>query len=87
MRTITTSKGKTYTVISAWAPSVIDGSCGIQLLDARRLPEIAAEFDGLTHIHFSDSQTGEYDFDGYTQLVSIRRKDDVCHLKLMQEAT
>ena len=76
MRTLTTSKGKTYENVNyAWAP-LHDGSCGISLEDSRPLHEIAAEFDGLTHMHYADTATGEYDFDGYTRLTAIRKQQD-----------
>ena len=68
-RTITTSNG-TYPVAYAWAPR-FDGSCGIGLLDSRPIAQITGEFDGLTHIHYSDPPAGEYDFDGYTRLSKI----------------
>ena len=73
MRTITTSKGTEHEVDFAWAPT-FDGKCMIQLLDERRFPEIAAEFDGLERVHFNDGEAErEYDFDGYTALVGLIR--------------
>ncbi len=76
MRKITTSKGTEHEVDFAWAPT-FDGKCLIQLRDGRRVPEIAAEFDGLEHIHFIDAEAErEYDFDGYTAIVGFFRNPD-----------
>lgn len=70
MRIITT-KNKTVEVDFAWAPTA-DGSCMIQYADDRRLPEIAAEWDGLETIHFTDGAAEkEYDWTGYTRLMQI----------------
>lgn len=70
MRTITTSR-KTYEVDFAWAPNS-DGSCTIQMTDDRRVPVIAAEFDGLESIHYHDGPAEqEYDWTGYTRLVTV----------------
>lgn len=85
-RTITTSNGKTYNVAYAWAP-LFDGSCGIGLLDPRPIAQITGEFDGLTHIHYSDPPTGEYDFDGYTRLSKISASDQpgLVYIRLIKE--
>ena len=85
MRTITTSKNKTYEVDYCWAPC-LNGGCGIGLRDARPLAEIIPEFDGLSHIHLIDTATGEFDFDGYTFLQSIRRTGEQVHIELRKEA-
>ena len=84
MRTITTSKGKTYPVAYAWAP-LWNGNCGIALVDdPRLLSEIAAEFEGLTnvHLHDPDDSTPERDFEGYTKLIQIQRADDAVQIVL-----
>ena len=83
MRTIKTSKGKTFDVEYAWAPTM-DGACGIGLLDTRPLHRIAADFSGLTHIHFTDTETGEWDFDGYTVLSMISRAGGIVRIKLVK---
>lgn len=85
MRRIDTSKGKTYEVDYAWAP-LYDGTCGIGLRDNRPLSQIAEEFDGLTHIHYSDPKTGEDNFDGYNELVLIERTGDNVQMKLAKGA-
>ena len=70
MRTIKTTKG-TYEVDFAWAPT-FDGTCMIQYADDRRFPEIAAEWDGLGTVHFTDEAAEqEYDWEGYTRLTHL----------------
>lgn len=81
MRKLTTSKGLTYEVTTAFAP-LYDGSCVISLHDNRRLPEIAEEFDGLTTMHLIDTDVGEADFDGYNTLMSIMRVRGEVQMKL-----
>lgn len=82
MKTITTSAGKTYENVDyAWAP-LRDGTCMIALRDARRLPAIAQEFDGLSHIHYTNTATGEYDFDGYSELTEICRVGELVNITL-----
>lgn len=76
MRTIATSNGNVYQVKFAWAPTY-DGQCMIDLPDARRLPEIAQEFDGLAAIRYVDGPAeAEYIWEGYTALRSIVRHPD-----------
>ena len=74
MNRITTSSGKTFDVQFAWAPDPM-GKCMIQMPDERRLPEIAADFDGVERVHYVDeSAEREYDWDGYTALDAIMRQ-------------
>ena len=71
--TITTSQNKTYPVLwidtSAFNPNVLV----MQMTDARRLPVIASEFDGLTEIVRTDENQGDKTFNGYSRLVGIKR--------------
>ena len=83
MRTIKTSKGKTFTVDYCWAPN-LDGSCGIGLHDSRPLNKIATDFTGLTSIHFKDTETGEWDFNGYTVLAAISQQAGDVRIKLVK---
>lgn len=70
MRKITTKNG-THEVDFAWAPT-FDGTCMIQYADDRRLPQIAADWDGLDTMHFTDEEAErEYDWEGYTRLTQI----------------
>lgn len=70
MRIITTKKGR-HEVDFAWAPT-FDGTCMIQYADTRRLPLVAAEWDGLESIHFTDEEAEqEYNWEGYSRLTQI----------------
>ena len=57
----------------------------MQMTDTRRLPEIAAEFDGLTKITRTDKHQGDKTFAGYTRLVNIKRMGD--DVLIQMEAT
>jgi hypothetical protein len=83
MRTVTTKNGS-YNVNYAWAP-LMDGSCEICMNDTRLLSQIAPEFEGLDAIHFVDTDTGEYDYLGYTVLSGINRDSRGVHIKLIKE--
>lgn len=78
MKTLTTNKGLTYEVDYAWAP-LLDGTCRIQMIDDRPLSVIAPEFEGLSSIHYSESSTGEYEYDGYDILSGIVLSDPTRH--------
>ena len=86
MRTITTDKGITYEVEYTWTMAGDDRTLSIALKDKRPLSQLAAEFEGLSRIHFVDEKTGEMDFLGYTRLVRMdRRLSWVTRLLLMRE--
>lgn len=82
MRTIRI-KDKEYNVSSAWAP-LIDGSCGIVLLDKMPISQIETEFSGANEIHFHDPITGDAVFRGYTVLDSIHENiiPDAIYIRL-----
>ena len=83
--TITTSQNKTYTVQWIDTPIINAGSLVMQMADPRPLPEIAAEFDGLTEISRQDENQGDKVFTGFSTLVGIKRiGDDVL---IQMEAT
>lgn len=70
---IETSKGKTYEVDWIDGPTITSGTVLLQMDDSRPLPEIAADFDGLTRVErYSDTQ-GDKSFEGYSKLKSISR--------------
>lgn len=69
--TIKTSKGKTYDADWIDSPITNPDVLYLTMADGRRLPKIAAEFDGLTEIQrYSDTQ-GDKTFAGYTRLREI----------------
>lgn len=73
MMKLTTSKGKTYTVVYADGPTRMTGNVMIRMEDARPLLEIGAEFDRLEHLNVTDDNVPEKDWTGYTQLAALRR--------------
>jgi len=67
-----TSLGYTYTV--DWIDTVsTSGNVFMQMADARALPEIAAEFDGLEWLKREDADQGNKTFEGYSVLIGIQR--------------
>ena len=82
---IKTSKNKAYTVKWIAPPIQNDKILIMQMTDVRRLPKIAAEFDGLTEIKQTDEHQGNKTFTGYSNLVSIRRIGD--DVQIQMEAT
>lgn len=70
---IKTSQNKTYPV--KWIDTSIlnEAALAMQMTDTRSLPEIAAEFDGLTEIVRKDENQGDKTFPGFSVLVGIKR--------------
>lgn len=71
-----TSKGHEYEVLSADGPTFTSGAVMIRLQDQRRLPEIAAEFDGLESFERTCEIQGNKAWEGYSVLNMITRLDD-----------
>lgn len=75
--TIRTSKGHTHQVDWIDGPTITTGSVVLSLIgDARRLPDIAADFDGLTEIQRYSDTEGDKTFTGFTRLWSIAHYQD-----------
>lgn len=71
--TVTTSKNLTYQMQWIDTSPFNPGALSMQMTDARHLPEIAAEFDGLTEIVRKDENQGDKTFMGFSVLVGIKR--------------
>lgn len=71
-----TSKGHEYDVVFVDGPTFISGDVVIQLHDIRRLPEIAAEFDGLERFERTSESRGNKAWEGYSDLQRIVRMGD-----------
>lgn len=69
-----TSKGNEYDVAFVDGPSIVSGRVILEMADPRRLPKIAAEFDGLTHLERTDANQGNKRWEGYTELAAITRQ-------------
>lgn len=75
--TIKTSKGQTYQVEWIDGPTITTGGVVLSLIeDNRRLPDIAADFDGLTEIQRYSETQGDKTFTGFTRLWSITLHQD-----------
>ena len=69
MKTITTKKGQ-YSAEFAWV--TFDGKLMIHLLDTRRIPAIAEDFDRLESIRFEDDEANViHEWTDFTRLESI----------------
>ena len=70
---IETSQNKTYAV--NWIDTSITNQNMLlaQFEDSRRLPEIAAEFDGLTEVRRYDENQGDKTYEGYSMLACVTR--------------
>lgn len=79
-----TSRGNEYTV--DWIDTVATGGVYMQMPDARPLPEIAAEFDGLSWLERYDENQGDKRFEGYSVLSMIRREQPDVVVLWMKEA-
>lgn len=73
---ITTSKNKTYLVKWIDTPITNTRALAMQMTDTRRLPKIAAEFDGLTEIIRVDENQGNKTFTGFSRLIGVKRIGD-----------
>lgn len=73
---IKTSQNKTYQVLWIDTSPFNPMALSMQMMDTRPLPEIAAEFDGLTEISRTDENQGNKTFTGYSRLIGIKRIGD-----------
>lgn len=70
---LTTSKGNEYNVHFVDIVFGREGEMMLRMDDARRLPVIAAEFDGLEWLKRESENQGNKEFEGYNELKSITR--------------
>lgn len=71
---LTTSRNKEYDVIMIGGPTRTSGTVMMEMLDERRLPEIAAEFDGLDWMKRESETEGNKEYTGFSVLRSIQRR-------------
>lgn len=80
-----TSNGNTYDI--DWIDTVITGELIMQMQNTQRLPDIAAEFDGLDWLQRIDENQGDKRFEGFRRLIAIRfTGNDRVMLTLQKEA-
>lgn len=73
---LTTSKGLTYDVEWIDGPTMISGAVILRMKDNRRLPEIAAEFDGLESMKRESETQGNKEWTGFSALQRISTTGD-----------
>lgn len=83
--TITTSKGKTWGVIWAYAPVGDDEDLMIEVRDDRHMAQIAEDWEGCDRIERCSDTEGDAVYEGYTRIRSIvRRRGDIVQVTLMK---
>lgn len=82
---IKTSKGHEYEAAYLGGPTQLGDLVMLQYADGRRLPEIAAEFDGLDWLERIDEDQGNKHFAGYTRLNGISRNGGNVLIELAKE--
>lgn len=68
-----TSKGHEYEVAFVDGPTMLGGLVMLRMEDGRGLPEIAAEFDGLSWLKRESENQGDKEWSGFSVLSSISR--------------
>ena len=74
--TLTTSRNKTYDVIYVDGPTRIGNTVMLRMADKRPILVIGAEFEGLAWFERADENQGNKRWEGYTQMVAVRRMTD-----------
>ena len=82
---IRTSKNKEYQAEYIDGPTRIGGAVMLRIMDERRLPEIAAEFDGLEWLERISEDQGNKRFDGFSRLAGINGKAGGVTIELAKE--
>ena len=85
--TVTTSKGKTFTIEWMWGPVGLTDDLMLQMSNSRLLSDIAKDFEGVEHFHRESENEGNMDWEGYTELKAIvrpefERRPDVVQITL-----
>ena len=84
--TLETSKGKTVEARWAWAPANADGDLMIEYDDARKISEIAADWEGCERITRESAEEGNAIYEGYTEIrIMSRQKNDAIQITLKKE--
>lgn len=71
--TLQTSRNKTYDVIYVDGPTRLSGTVMLRMADKRPILEVGVEFDGLEWFDRVSENQGDKRWEGYTQLVAVRR--------------
>ena len=71
---VTTNRGKAFDVLWCWGPLRDADEVMLCMMDARPLPEIAADFDGLDSLTRTAENEKDMNFSGYSRVRHISRK-------------
>ena len=81
-----TSKGKTVDARWAWAPANADGDLMIEYDDARKISEIAADWEGCERITRESAEEGNAIYEGYTDIrIMSRQRNGAIQITLKKE--
>ena len=84
--TLETSKGKTVEARWAWAPANADGDLMIEYDDARKISEIAADWEGCERIARESAEEGNAIYEGYTEIrIMSRQRNGAIQITLKKE--
>lgn len=84
--TLETSKGKTVVARWAWAPANADGDLMIEYDDARKISEIAADWEGCALITRESAEEGNAIYKGYTEIrIMSRQRNGAIQITLKKE--
>ena len=84
--TLTTSKGKSFPAHWAWAPVNDEGDLMIEYDDARKISEIAADWEGCARITRESAEEGDAVYEGYTEIrIMSRQKNGTVRITLKKE--
>ena len=84
--TLTTSKGKAFSAHWAWAPVNDEGDLMIEYDDARKISEIAADWEGCARITRESAEEGNAVYEGYTEIrIVSRQKNGTVRITLKKE--
>ena len=84
--TLTTSKGKSFPAHWAWAPANDEGDLMIEYDDARKISEIAEDWEGCERITRESAEEGNAVYEGYTEIrIMSRQKNGTVRITLKKE--
>ena len=81
-----TSKGKTVDARWAWAPANADGDLMIEYDDARKISEIAADWEGCERITRESAEEGNAVYEGFTEIrIMSRQRNGAIQITMKKE--
>lgn len=84
--TVKLSTGKTFDALWIGGPTIATKSVIMEIVDSRKVSEIAVDFEGVDHITAEDTAAGQsYAFDGYSQLLGVVKSGGNVQITLRKE--